>query len=90
MTRWRVSSGVAASLDLVVEALAHFFLTVNAEDFGDLGALHLRLNQDIGIVAVIEGADSLAGKFNVREPGQCRQERGRFCRGRCQPPCRTG
>ena len=52
--------GGGGQLDMVIEAFAHLCYAVGADHLGNLGDLHLRLDEDIGAIAVVEGAHRLA------------------------------
>src|SRR5271157_2307800 len=68
-------------LDLVVQALAHLLLTVNAEHFWDLGRFHAWFDQDIRVVAVVERADGFAGELKMRRLVDANRHQVGFIKG---------
>ena len=55
-----------SQFDVIIEALAHLIDAINSQYFGDNGIFHLRFDQGIRVITVIEGANQLARKFNMR------------------------
>ena len=50
---------------MIVQAFAHLGLAVDAKHLEDFGMLDLRLDQDLGVVAVVELAHDLTRKLEV-------------------------
>ena len=57
---------VSGDLDVVVEALAHLVNAVGPDNFRRSRGFHLRLDQDVCPVPVVERADDFARKFEMR------------------------
>ncbi len=58
--------GGEREFNVIIETLAHLFLAVNAQHFQHFGVFDLRLDQDLGLVAVVEGTYNFTRKFKVR------------------------
>ncbi len=65
ITRLRGLLRGGRQLDVVVEALAHLLHAVDADYLGHFGDLYMRLDQHVGVVAIVERAHRLAGELQV-------------------------